>query len=85
MELSAYSDHEIWAVSQFTVDITLTKKGLQEYERVIAAVFKYAQVLRDAGAQEWVFEECRQVGEIEFQFADKEEPMDYVVKLASKM
>jgi insulysin len=28
MELSAYSDHEIWAVSQFTVDITLTKKGL---------------------------------------------------------
>jgi secreted Zn-dependent insulinase-like peptidase len=50
MELSAYSDHEVWALSQFAIDITLTKKGLQEYEKVVEAVFKYAQIIRDAGA-----------------------------------
>ena len=32
-----------------------------------------------------MFDECRRVGEIEFQFADKEEPLDYTVKLAGKM
>ncbi len=50
MELSAYSDHEVWALSQFAIDVTLTKKGLQEYEKVVEAVFKYAQIIRDAGA-----------------------------------
>ena len=42
MELSTYADHELYAVSSFYLDITLTKKGLQEYERVLAIVFKYA-------------------------------------------
>ena len=66
LELSSYSDHDLWAISSFYVDITLTKKGLVEYERVISSVFKYAQVVRDSGIQEYVFEECRRVGELEF-------------------
>lgn len=66
LELSSYSDHDLWAISSFYVDITLTKKGLVEYERVISSVFKYAQVVRDSGVQEYVFEECRRVGELEF-------------------
>jgi insulysin len=66
MELSAYHDHDIWSVSTFAIDVTLTKKGLEQYERVISAVFKYAQILRDAGVQEYVFNECKRVGELEF-------------------
>ena len=49
LELSSYCDHELNCISTFSIDITLTKKGLQEYERVVAAVFRYAQVIRDAG------------------------------------
>ncbi len=46
MELSAQHDHSLnGAWSNFEVDITLTKKGLAEYERVIEIVFKYAQIL----------------------------------------
>jgi insulysin len=85
LELSAYLEHEIWSISTFFVDITLTKRGLAEVERVLAAVARYAQVVRDAGVQEYIFEEYRRVGEIEFQFADKEEPLEYCVKLAGKM
>lgn len=40
--LSAYGDHELNCISTFSIDITLTKKGLKEYERVVAAVFRYA-------------------------------------------
>ena len=49
LELSASHDHELWCFTNFNVDITLTKKGLQEYQRVIEAVFEYARILRDRG------------------------------------
>lgn len=38
-ELSAGGDHELWSFSNFYVDISLTKKGLANYEKVIEAVF----------------------------------------------
>ena len=51
MALSAGNDHEMSVFSTFTVDITLTKKGLENINDVIAAVFKYAQRIRDLGPQ----------------------------------
>jgi insulysin len=39
LELSSSFDHELWSFSTFSVDITLTKKGLENYEKVIEAVF----------------------------------------------
>ena len=39
LELSSGYDHELWNFSTFSVDITLTKKGLENYEKVIEAVF----------------------------------------------
>lgn len=32
-----------------------------------------------------MFDELKRTGEIEFQFADKEEPLEYATKLTSKM
>jgi insulysin len=49
LELGAGDDHSMNAISAFMIDIYLTKKGLAQYERVIEAVFQYAQRLRDAG------------------------------------
>ena len=71
LELTASGDHEMHAYSSFTIDITLTKKGLTEQERVVEAVFQYAQTLRERGPQEYVFEECRDLGRMQFEFADK--------------
>ena len=39
LELSAGYDHELWNFSNFYIDITLTKKGLENVEKVIEAVF----------------------------------------------
>jgi insulysin len=50
LELTSSSDHELnGAFSNFNVDISLTKKGLGNYERVIEAVFHYACIVRDKG------------------------------------
>jgi insulysin len=39
LELCSSSDHELWALSTFSIDITLSKKGLENYERVVEAVY----------------------------------------------
>ena len=49
LELGAGPDHELWGLSTFDVNVTLTKKGLKEYSRVVEAVFKFAQIVRDCG------------------------------------
>ena len=41
MELCTYADHNNDCISNFNVNITLTKKGLANQEKVINAVFKY--------------------------------------------
>jgi insulysin len=80
--LSSYPDHELYCISTFSIDITLTKKGLQHIEQVVAAVFRYAQIIRDAGVQDYVFEEMRTAGRLHFDYMDKEDPVDYVVNIA---
>lgn len=42
MALSSSDDHSLGVFTTFDIEITLTKKGLEKYEDVIAAVFKYA-------------------------------------------
>ncbi len=42
LALQSYDEHELNAISTFAIDITLTKKGLENINHVIAAVFKYA-------------------------------------------
>jgi insulysin len=39
LELSAGGDHEMSSFSTFEVNITLTGKGMENYESVIEAVF----------------------------------------------
>lgn len=64
MSLSAGEDHEMGVFSDFVVTIGLTKKGLDEYQKVAQAVFKYAQILVERGPQDFIFEECKTLGQI---------------------
>ena len=86
LELSASHEHELnGAFSNLNVDVSLTKKGIAEYERVIEAVFQFSQIVRDRSAQEYIFKEVKRVGEIEFDFLDKTKPLNYTIRMASKM
>lgn len=63
-------------MSFFKVDITLTENGLQNYDKVIEACFQYFQRLRDAGPQEYIANEIKNIGEMNFKFSDKRSAID---------
>jgi len=85
MELTSGEDHEQEVFSNFYIKITLSKKGLQETNHVLSAVFKYAQRLVEVGPQDFVFEEYKTIGAIKFDYADKGSAIDYCVRLSGKM
>ena len=67
------------------VIITLTKKGLENVDKVTDAVFKYIQRLKEVGPQEWLFEQNRKIGSINFDFLEKGDSMNYAVDLSMLM
>ena len=58
MTLSCGADHELNTFSTLYVEITLTKEGLTNYEKVLQAVFKYTKMLESHGPEKWVHDEC---------------------------
>jgi insulysin len=85
MNLSAGCDHEQGVFSDFYITIGLTQKGLKETNKVLSAVFKYAQRLVEVGPQDFVFEECKSIGTIRFDFADKGSAINYCVSMTKNM
>mmetsp|Transcript_29851 Transcript_29851/g.97207 ORF Transcript_29851/g.97207 Transcript_29851/m.97207 type:complete len:1027 (-) Transcript_29851:78-3158(-) len=69
----------------FGIGITLTDAGLADVQRVIGFVFGYAELLREAGPQRWVFDELRAMNEIDFRFQEEEDAVDYVERLSAKL
>ena len=60
--------------SAFYISITLTEAGMQQREQVLAKVFEYLRLLREEGAQEWLYREQARVAELQFRFAEKTPP-----------
>ena len=85
MDLSAGGSHTLEFFSGFEVTMTLTKKGLANVDKVVDAVFKYVQRLKEVGSKEWVFDETNKVGTIIFDFLEKGAPISYAVNLARSM
>lgn len=85
LELECGADHELWSYSLLNLNVLLTKKGLAHYEDVAEAVFKYLHKLRDAGPQEFVHQECHDLGKVQFRFADNGSPMQTCVNLSTRM
>lgn len=83
--LSAGGDHELYGMSTMELNITLTKNGLENHEKVIEAVFQYTNQLHKAGPQEWIFNEVNDLGKVQFDFAEKGQPMNTVTNCAKRM
>jgi secreted Zn-dependent insulinase-like peptidase len=62
ISLTAKEEHYLYAFSLLQLELKLTKRGLESYSYVVAAVFAYAQILREAGPQESVYEDCKSIG-----------------------
>lgn len=62
----------------FNLRITLTKKGFEKYFDVLKVLFKYINVIKETGPRKSVFEECKLINQAQFDYLDKEVPVNYV-------
>ncbi len=71
--------------SLLSVNVSLTEKGVDEYQRVLQLLFSYIGMLRQQGPQEWLYDESSQLAELSFRFHEPVEPINYVSALAAGM
>ncbi|MEM6581250.1 MAG: insulinase family protein [Pseudomonadota bacterium] len=69
----------------FSVSISLTEKGLKEYPRILELFFSYMDMLRQKGAQEWLYDEQARIADLTFRFKSETPPMNYVSQVAGGM
>ena len=69
----------------FYIDIKLTEAGIEQNKRIVKMVHSALAQLRAEGVQSWVFDELKQLSDLNFRFQEKGEPIRYVSRLASAM
>ncbi|MBU2648748.1 insulinase family protein [bacterium] len=67
------------------ISISLTPEGLRETEKIIEIVFQYINQIKRESNLERYFQESRKIAAIDFRFREKEEPSDYVSRLAMNL
>ena len=75
--LGSTAGHDLWSSSNMSIEVTLTDKGLENYEKVITSVFEFANYLKEAGPQQYVFDEIKQMGKLNFDFQDESSGLMY--------
>ena len=70
-----------WA--SFKVSLELTEEGLKNVEEVVGIVFGYVNLMKEGGAQSWIYEECKLVSDSNFRFLSKTKPINFVVGKAA--
>ena len=71
--------------SAFNVHISLTEEGYQNWDQVTGYVFQYIREVRKRGIEEWRFKENQILAEIEYRFAELDDPASAVTGLASHL
>lgn len=69
----------------FSVSISLTEQGVAHYQRVVQLFFTYMDMLREQGAQEWLYQEQARLADLGFRFKQQVDPINYVSAVASGM
>ncbi|MGK5092010.1 insulinase family protein [Deltaproteobacteria bacterium TL4] len=81
--LSAGGSLSTNSYSAFTISITLTPQGLENYKTVLQHVFEYIRLLRQQSLPEYIYNEMKQMAELDYQFSEKQEGTPAVIDLAS--
>jgi insulysin len=77
-------DHEDWAL--FSVKVDATDAGIAHTNEVVAVIYAYLRMLREAAPFEpWIFQETQDLAALEFRFKSKESPANYASYLAGAM
>ncbi|CAL9729259.1 A-factor-processing enzyme [Monosporozyma unispora] len=69
----------------FSIDIDLTKNGLDNYTTVIYNVFQYIEMLKNELPKDWIFTELQEISNACFKFKQKGNPSNTVSTLAKAL
>ena len=69
----------------FSIDIGLTPQGYEAREQILIELFAWLKLIREKGIQGWRQLEYAAIGDMQFRFAEKQDPAAYATYLAAKM
>jgi len=72
-------------INSFGISISLTEKGLKEYERILEMVFSYIEMVRKHGIEKYTFEQAQAMAQIDFDWKNPNEGMGFISSKASLM
>ncbi|TYJ55081.1 hypothetical protein B9479_004218 [Cryptococcus floricola] len=81
--LRAGDYHDASGFSLFKVAVDLTPEGLQHYDDVAKAIFKYISLLRSQPPSRLAFDEIKAIADISFRFAEQGKTSHYCTNLSS--
>lgn len=65
-------------VNFMKINVSLTQKGMENYERILELVFSYINMLKKHGIEEFTFKENQTMAQINFDWKDPDEGMGFV-------
>ncbi len=70
---------------QFSVSMELTQEGIRHLPEIEAALYAYIDLIDKEGIAQWRYEEQQRLDELNFRFAVKESPFEYVSFLSTRL
>lgn len=83
--LTAYSSELPGEYSEFVLRMELTPKGLEQVDEITALVFDQLALIRREGIRERLFEETKQIADLEFRYQQDRNPQQTASGLAASM
>uniref|UniRef100_A0A4W5L3Y3 Nardilysin convertase n=1 Tax=Hucho hucho TaxID=62062 RepID=A0A4W5L3Y3_9TELE len=71
--------------SIFSISITLTDEGFQNFYQVAHLVFQYLKMLQSLGPQQRIYEEIQKIEANEFHYQEQTDPIEYVEDICENM
>uniref|UniRef100_A0AAY4A776 Nardilysin n=1 Tax=Denticeps clupeoides TaxID=299321 RepID=A0AAY4A776_9TELE len=71
--------------SIFSISITLTDEGFQNFYQVTHLVFQYMKMLQTLGPQQRIYEEIQKIEANEFHYQEQTDPIEYVEDICENM
>jgi insulysin len=69
----------------FTISVRLTEDGLQQYREVVKTIFQYIAMIKERSPEQWIFDEMKNLAEVDFRFKQKSPASRFTSRLSSVM
>ena len=69
----------------FPINITLTKEGYDNIDKVVQAVFGYLEMMMKEGPNQRIYKEIQKIEDLDFAFREEKQPSENVENLCENM